>query len=142
MFNRFFYFLYSVSYILNQGSPPTLAMLHIESLSLIVFISVRCFCSKKREFETWILKILNLVKICADKIYFILQSLLSDIIVEEKGWFWLTDPSTLDPSTLRGMSGQVLRVKGYYDVMIHKHHCEDVYDLIDLWYFFISIFED
>ena len=101
MFNRFFYFLYSVSYILNQGSPPTLAMLHIESLSLIVFISVRCFCSKKREFETWILKILNLVKICADKIYFILQSLLSDIIVEEKGWFWLTDPSTLDPSTLR-----------------------------------------
>ena len=40
------------------------------------------------------------------------------------------------------MSGQVLRVKGYYDVMIHKHHCEDVYDLIDLWHFFISIFED
>ena len=30
------------------------------------------------------------------------------------------------------MSGQVLRVKGYYDVMIHKHHSEDVYDLIDL----------
>ena len=30
------------------------------------------------------------------------------------------------------MSGQVLRVKGYYEVMIHKHHCEDVYDLIDL----------
>ena len=30
------------------------------------------------------------------------------------------------------MFGQVLRVKGYYDVMIHKHHCEDVYDLIDL----------
>ena len=20
----------------------------------------------------------------------------------------------------------------YYDIMIHKHHCEDVYDLIDL----------
>ena len=52
--------------------------------------------------------------------------------VEEKGGFWATDPSTSDPSTLRGMSGQVLRVKGYYDVMIHKHHCEDVYDLIDL----------
>ena len=46
--------------------------------------------------------------------------------------FWNTDPSTLDPSTLRGMSGQVLRMKGYYDVMIHKHHCEDVYYLIDL----------
>ena len=30
------------------------------------------------------------------------------------------------------MFGQVLRVKGYYDVMIHKHHPEDVYDLIDL----------
>ena len=30
------------------------------------------------------------------------------------------------------MLGQVLRVKGYYDVMIHKHHSEDVYDLIDL----------
>ena len=56
--------------------------------------------------------------------------------------FWDTDPSTLDPFTLRCMSGQVLRVKGYYDVMTHKHHCEDVYDLIDLWYFFISIFED
>ena len=62
--------------------------------------------------------------------------------VEESGQFWHTDPSTLDPSTLRGMSGQVLRVKEYYEVMIHKHHCEDVYDLIDLWYFFISIFED
>ena len=24
------------------------------------------------------------------------------------------------------------RVKGYYDIMINKHHCEDVYDLIDL----------
>ena len=34
-----------------------------------------------------------------------------------------------------GMSGQVLRLKGYYEVMIHKHHCEDVYDLIDLCYF-------
>ena len=64
------------------------------------------------------------------------------IRVEEKGEFWDTDPSTLDPSTLRGMSGQVLRVKGYYEVMIHKHHCEDVYDLIDLCYFFISILED
>ena len=31
-----------------------------------------------------------------------------------------------------GMSGQVLRVKWYYDVIIHKYHCEDVYDLIDL----------
>ena len=30
------------------------------------------------------------------------------------------------------MVGQVLRVKGYYDVMIHKNHSEDVYDLIDL----------
>ena len=30
------------------------------------------------------------------------------------------------------MFGQVLRVKGYYEVMIHKHHSEDVYDLIDL----------
>ena len=30
------------------------------------------------------------------------------------------------------MLGQVLRVKGYYDVMIHKHHSEGVYDLIDL----------
>ena len=29
------------------------------------------------------------------------------------------------------MFGQVLRVKGYYDEMIHKHHSEDVYDLID-----------
>ena len=37
------------------------------------------------------------------------------------------------------MSGQVLRVKGYYDVMIRKHHCEDVYDIL---LFFISIFED
>ena len=30
------------------------------------------------------------------------------------------------------MSGQVMRVKGDYDVMIHKHHCEDVYELLDL----------
>ena len=30
------------------------------------------------------------------------------------------------------MIGQVLRVKGYYDVMIHKHHSEVVYELIDL----------
>ena len=29
------------------------------------------------------------------------------------------------------MLGQVLRVKGYYDVMIHKHYSEDDYDLID-----------
>ena len=29
------------------------------------------------------------------------------------------------------MLGQVLRVEGYYDVMIHKHHSEDVYDLLD-----------
>ena len=37
------------------------------------------------------------------------------------------------------MLGQVLRVKGYYDVMIrHKHHSEDVYDLIDLWYFLLA----
>ena len=44
-------------------------------------------------------------------------------------------PSILAPSTFqyeRDMFGQVLRVKGYYDVMIHKHHSEDVYDLIDL----------
>ena len=44
-------------------------------------------------------------------------------------------PSTLAPSTLqyeRDMFGQVLRVKGYYDVMIHKHHSEDVYGLVDL----------
>ena len=30
-----------------------------------------------------------------------------------------TDPSTLDPSTFqyeRGMLGQILRVKGYYDI--------------------------
>ena len=43
-------------------------------------------------------------------------------------------PSTLAPSTLqyeRGVLGQVLRVKGYYDVMIYKHHSEDVYYLID-----------
>ena len=46
--------------------------------------------------------------------------------------FWDTDPCSLDPCSLRGMSGQVLRVKGYYDVMTHIHHCEDVYDLIDL----------
>ena len=59
-------------------------------------------------------------------------TLKDDTPVEEKGMFWATDPSTSDPSTLRGMSGQVLRVKGYYDVMIHKNHCEDVYDLIDL----------
>ena len=50
---------------------------------------------------------------------------------------------TLLPVILEGgMFGQVLRVEGYYDVMIHKHHSEVVYDLIDLWYFFISIFED
>ena len=54
--------------------------------------------------------------------------------VEEKGRFWDTDPSSLDPSSLRGMSGQVLRVKGYYDVMIHKHHCEDVYDILLFFY--------
>ena len=30
------------------------------------------------------------------------------------------------------MLGQVLRVKGYYDVMIQKNHAEDVYGLIDL----------
>ena len=34
------------------------------------------------------------------------------------------------------MLGQVLRVKGYYDAMIHKNHSEDGYDLI---YFFIII---
>ena len=66
---------------------------------------------------------------------------LSDkvLVVEEMGWFWDTAPCSLAPCSLRGMSGQVLRVKGYYDVMIHKHHCEDVYDLIDLslWYFAI-----
>ena len=29
------------------------------------------------------------------------------------------------------MLGQVLRVKGYYDVMKQKNHAEDVYGLID-----------
>ena len=30
------------------------------------------------------------------------------------------------------MPGQVLRVKGYYDVMIHRNHSEGGYGLIDL----------
>ena len=48
-------------------------------------------------------------------------------------WMVLGHRSLLLGSLLpEGMSGQVLRVKGYYDVMIHKHHCEDVFDLIDL----------
>ena len=51
----------------------------------------------------------------------------------KSGMFSDNAPSASAPSTLqceRGMLGQVLRVKGYYDVMIHKHHSEDVYDLI------------
>ena len=43
-------------------------------------------------------------------------------------------PSTSAPSTLhyeKGMLGKVSRVKGYYDVMIHKYYSEDVYDLIE-----------
>ena len=64
----------------------------------------------------------------------LLMPLAETIKVEESGGFWLTDPSSLDPSSLRDMSGQVLRVKGYYDVMIHKHHCEDVYDILLFFY--------
>ena len=62
------------------------------------------------------------------------QTSVEVLLVEEKGWFWNTAPCSLAPCSLRGMSGQVLRVKGYYDVMIHKHHCEDVYDILLFFY--------
>ena len=41
---------------------------------------------------------------------------------------WLPPPCDI----IWSMLGQELRVKEYYDVMIHKHHSEDVYGLIDL----------
>ena len=57
--------------------------------------------------------------------------------VEKIKAFCLNGSLHLEPSTFqykRDMLGQVLRVKGYYDVMIHRHHCEDVYDILLFFY--------